>query len=841
MLSRISSPSLRILHAVLLMLSVAVSQVHAQLQQSPTVRANDQYGDPLPQGATQRFGSTRFRSSGLEDLTYSLDGKYIAGRIHNGVRIWEADSGQEVTTLGRSEERGNIVFLGAAGDRLAIGGSVPRIWDLTTRKPYEMLSKNQRLRNSIFSMDGKLVAGVDEEQKLSLFDAKTGTRIRDLKGHENAPDKPTPTIFRYAFSPDGKMLASTALNDRVARVLVWDVKSGVLLQALSCSGRCGYSLGFSPSGNQLAFVSGGEIRIVDTASWKEVTKFAQKIGEVLNVAFSPDGSSLAIASNRLLQSGEENKDAEGCTVRILDLKRGTVRRFVTSERWTNAIAFSPDGNTVAAGGGGGNVIHQFDLARGKEKFDLSGHALGVETLDISPDGKTIASSGIDKFLQFWDLKSGRRISALNQECRARLVGFSHDGTEVVLESMSEYIGTAGRLSVYNWRSEKETRRLADGERSHAGAILLADRRTVLLRNGEFLNILNGATVRQKTKVKDRLMISPDGTKLAARIGAAAGIFDVATEKEICRTDSHELPPKPISRIDRFVLCATFSPDGNRIVTGGSDYAAMISEAATGKRFRSLKGHQNHVGIALFSPDGRAVVTACPYGFGPFDRSIRIWEVATGKERRRYLGHDGSVTCIASTDAGRTILSGGDDGTILAWNSWLTADERIKASGPKLWWKLLASEDATIAYDAICAWAESGDVEFLSSAVKPAPLVDRSKIDQLVADLDSANFGKRQKAEQALEEIAESAKVTLREIAKQSEVLEVRRRLESIVSKVDESIPSPMVLQTIRAIEVLERVGSPEARQILRRLAAGAPHASVTLEAAQSLQRLESRR
>jgi hypothetical protein len=96
---------------------------------------------------------------------------------------------------------------------------------------------------------------------------------------------------------------------------------------------------------------------------------------------------------------------------------------------------------------------------------------------------------------------------------------------------------------------------------------------------------------------------------------------------------------------------------------------------------------------------------------------------------------------------------------------------------------------------------------------------------------------REKAGRELEKLGDLAVPALREEWKRAEVLENRRRLEALLEKLEREEWSPASLRTLRAIEVLERIGTPGARRLLRRLAEGAPEARLTREARSSLDRL----
>jgi hypothetical protein len=152
------------------------------------------------------------------------------------------------------------------------------------------------------------------------------------------------------------------------------------------------------------------------------------------------------------------------------------------------------------------------------------------------------------------------------------------------------------------------------------------------------------------------------------------------------------------------------------------------------------------------------------------------------------------------------------------------------------------EDARQGYQAICGLvnAPAQSVPYLKARLKPISAVDSPKIEQYIKDLDSNSFDVRQKASDELEKLRELAEPALKKALAAKPGLEVRQRLENLLSRLDGPLTSSERLRTLRAIEVLEKVGTPEAQDILKVLAAGAPEAGCTADARAALDRLSKR-
>jgi hypothetical protein len=156
------------------------------------------------------------------------------------------------------------------------------------------------------------------------------------------------------------------------------------------------------------------------------------------------------------------------------------------------------------------------------------------------------------------------------------------------------------------------------------------------------------------------------------------------------------------------------------------------------------------------------------------------------------------------------------------------------------WAALAGADPEAAADAMgyLAGAPAPDqqtVPFLRKHLKAAPPLDRKRLRGLIADLDSDEFAVREKAQKELEKIGEDAVRVLRQVLDSKPSLEARRRIESILNK--PRLLPPETLQAHRAVEVLENIGTPDARQFLESLAKGTPEAGLTQKAKAALERL----
>jgi COMPASS component SWD3 len=314
----------------------------------------------------------------------------------------------------------------------------------------------------------------------------------------------------------------------------------------------------------------------------------------------------------------------------------------------STIAVSPTGKTAAFGTAIANQIVDKDYQARIFLFNpldlqiittYAGHQGMVTSLAFSPDGKTLASSGFDLFVKFWDVATGRLMGQVSTADTPNALIFSPDGTK---------LGVASNLEV-----------------------VLID--TLSMRVGQSVQEAGG----------DSLAFSRDGNHIYVNSSESIKIIDANANLVILTfPDPFALVPTTSMSADGSIVSVTYetpeavegftlSPEGTEIITytiyevldnnaGAENVRLATWDATTGKYLSEIKFSGDLIRTIKFSPDGTLLAT------GNRDE-VWVWDTMNWKVKEKLVGHVGNIADLAFTADGTKILSAGSDGTIRLWS------------------------------------------------------------------------------------------------------------------------------------------------------------------------------
>ena len=474
------------------------------------------------------------------------------------------------------------------------------------------LGKGEISGNIAYSPDGTRLA-VSSSVGIWIYDSQTLQELNLISGHTK--------VYCVSFSPDGQTIASGS-ND--ATVRLWDVETGI--EKRRFIGHTGgvLSVNFSPDGKTIA--SGGldgffrlwdiETGIEKPTSWRASEGAFDWVD---NVSFSPDGKTIAMSTEHRF-------------FHLSDVENGRLRRIRRIIGHTDrvvSLSFSPDGKTVVSGSKD-ETVRLWDVETGTEKQRFIGHTSSVLSVSFSPDGKTVASAARDGTIRLWDVQTGIEKQRLKDDSIfPNRMSFSPDGKTIVNGSWDDIV------RLWDVQTGIERQRLI----GHTNSI-------------------------------NSVSISPDGKTIAGSDWNGVYLWDVQTGIEKQRLIGHR----------HWVNSVSFSPDGKTIAGGGSNgvYLWNVQTGVIKQKFtESFTGGQFSVDSLSFSPDGNSIAGVVtnhgPFvGLGRSYSSIFLWDIETGIEKQVFGGHIvlGEPTVLLSVSFspdGKTIASGGRDGTVRMWD------------------------------------------------------------------------------------------------------------------------------------------------------------------------------
>ncbi len=518
-------------------------------------------------------------------VAFSPDSKIFATAGKDGVaKLWSVENGKELRVFKENAAGLRTIAFSQSGQTIFTGSDDTRIlcWDVNTGRLKQVLKGLEvDVMHLAVTTDEKYLLACGSDPEVKMWELATGKIIRAFSGHSDH-------VWKMALSPDGKILASGSV-DRSFRL--WEIASGRELAKIMGHDKEVAFIAFTPDGLGLVTGDGSQLKLWDIKSLLQpnMLRMPSKC-PVETLSLSADG--------KLLGTGETYSSGDckrPLNLSVWEVESAKIRLTISNGKHTTSLKFIHQTPLLAYsyifGLAGvlnaqtGQKFSEFAGHLSNASPQKSGSSDGIWSMDVSPDGRLIASGSQRNTVKLW----------------------TPDGSEVrTLYGSSERANSGGQV-VRALAFSRDGQKLAAG--GFATGIPIFDP-----VSGKLLSRLPG---HPKSSVLC-LKFSPDDRMLAtAGEDSVIKIWDTHNGQLLKTLEGHSY----------HVTCLAWSPDGKRLVSGSKDKTIRFWNVALGLEAMSLKEHTDTITSLEFSNDGRLLVS------GSWDGTVRFWRAPLEDEIR----------------------------------------------------------------------------------------------------------------------------------------------------------------------------------------------------------------
>jgi WD40 repeat protein len=606
---------------------------------------------------------------------FSSDGRLLAtGSCDGSVQVWQIGNGVLTATFQTEEKTVKSIVFSVDNRFLICGegssrytcrdaGSGAIIWEFRVSGSADGCSA--------LSPDGSFFVVSRTTEQLAVISVCDGTLLRPLSMFQSP-------VTALMVSQDNAVVFAGCADGSLCTVSLTDGSKETLLKGRDDPVR---TLGLSAKDETVTVIFDTAFPILVDRSGKVLKTYIGHSGRVTVAAIATDSSHLAVAgAGRILKIWNCNVSAPARSLPI------------STKRITSCV-FTPDGSSLAIGYNNGTIRLIRAGDEGPE-WEHRGHRKGITSLEISADGTLLFSTGWDRSVRLWDIKTGELERTLVSETgivtgialldNGNVIVAGYSGGDVrfyrrdngeIVRAFTRYSRTmrvvasneSGSIlafagednTLWCWNSVDDSVKSCEGLTGPPHSLSFIPGEDILVSGG-----WDG---------KVRLWDMSKGTLLATLAGHTSTITSCAGSSDglIIATGSNDRTLRIWSRVSRRgirvihdsrteVGAVVFSPDGCHLVAAGSDEIIRVYTMPDGTRDFDIPGIPGAVTVLAFTDDGHLLVAG-------YDTGILV--LISWIERKiiqTIHAHSGPVTGIGVVKGGRNVVTGGGDGFLRVW-------------------------------------------------------------------------------------------------------------------------------------------------------------------------------
>ncbi len=495
-----------------------------------------------------------------------------------------------------------------------------------------------------FNPNGQQLATAGTNGVIKLWD-QMGALLANLEGH-------TSTVQTVRFSPNGSLLAS-ASDDGTIRL--WTTPDGTPKQVINSQISSLWGLDFSPDGQTLAACGQSGAAELWQIDGTLISNF--DAGGICDLAYSPLGNQIAIGS--------------GATVTLWH-PNGQLLRTLKHQHVVGSVAYSPDGELLAAGSQNGQIkIWRSD---GSLLQTLNYHEASVTSLAFSPDGQRLVSASFDKTLSLWS-RNGLLLDIFKgHQGGVWEVTFSPDGQTIVSTGLDR--------TVLLWKTDSSFRQSFYDFSSLVLRVLYSqDGKTLVMSDANNLIVFNlDSFTRRVIEAHDAYVMN------LARHPQAEEFLSASEDATLKRWSMDGTLLQTYSH-DTAVLAAGWHSNGQEILTG-TGTGELYRWAVDGTLINRWNGHSAPVRGIAYSPDGKLFASVSN------DSTVKLW--GADGALLHTMKHDAVVWQVAFSHDGTRLVTGSADQTAKIWRTDGTLLSTLDGHQSALWGVAFSPDDTVVA-------------------------------------------------------------------------------------------------------------------------------------------------